>query len=65
MKTDFKVYKRKIIVFVDTSSNLPTNERTCKNTHLTFLHCTNAYPTCKAAIAALNPAFTYKAWFEV
>ena len=55
MKTDFKVHK-KIDIFV-------------KNTHngkFAYLCSTNAYKTCKEAVASVmpeNPVHEYRAWF--
>jgi len=63
MKTDFKVYPRKINVWLVQNSNVPDSEH---KKGLLYLYSTNAYPTCKAAIAAAKanrPAFDYRAWF--
>lgn len=62
MQVNFKVYPRKIDVYIlaksyDEYTNKIGNER------YVYLHSTNAYPTCKAATAALNPDFKYKAHF--
>jgi hypothetical protein len=61
MKTDFKVYKRKIYVWAKmTPKTAP---------HLTwaFAWCTNAYPTCKTAVAGARqqyPNMEFKARFS-
>lgn len=63
MKTDFKVYPRKIHVWIRMNSNVPGSEYTRT---LAYLYSTNAYKTCKAAIEAAkakNPAFSYVAQF--
>jgi hypothetical protein len=63
MKTDFKVYRRKIHVWLVQNSNVTGSEH---RSGLVYLHSTNAYPTCKAAIAAMKatrPQFEYRASF--
>jgi hypothetical protein len=63
MKTDFKVYKRKIHVWVLANSNVPDSEY---QNRYDYLWSTNAYKACREAIAAAKayrPAFTYKANF--
>jgi hypothetical protein len=57
------VYKRKIHVWVLANSNVPDSEY---QNRWDYLHSTNAYRTCRDAIAAAKthrPAFTYKANF--
>jgi hypothetical protein len=63
MKTDFKVYKRKIHVFVLANSNVPDSEY---QNRYDYLWSTNAYRTCREAVAAAKayrPEFTYLANF--
>ena len=63
MKTDFKVYKRKIHVWVRQNSNVPDSEHT---SGLVYLWSSNAYRTCRDAIEgakAKNPNFKYVANF--
>lgn len=63
MKTDFKVYKRKIHVWVRQNSNVPDSEH---KGGLDYLWSTNAYRTCREAVAAAKawrPAFEYVANF--
>lgn len=63
MKTDFKVYKRKIHVWVRQNSNIPDSDHTGA---LVYLWSTNAYRTCREAVAAAKdyrPAFSYVANF--
>jgi hypothetical protein len=59
----FRVYKRKIHVWIKQNSNVKNSAHTMG---LIYLWSTNAYPTCKAAIAAAKqyrPAFDYVANF--
>lgn len=63
MRTDFKVYKRKIHVWVRQNSNIPDSGHTAG---LVYLWSTNAYKTCREAIAAAKayrPDFSYVANF--
>ena len=63
MKTDFKVYPRKIHVWVRQNSNVPDSEHT---KGLDYLWSTNAYCTCREAVAAAKewrPGFSYVANF--
>lgn len=63
MRTDFKVYKRKIHVWLVQNSNVPDSDH---KRALVYMYSTNAYKTCKAAIAAAkaaHPAFEFKANF--
>jgi hypothetical protein len=64
MATDFKVYTRKINVWVRQNSNVPDSQHT---SHLMYMWSSHAYPTCKAAIAAaqaLHPSFKFTANFD-
>ena len=63
MRTDFKVYKRKIHVFVLANSNVPDSEY---QNRYDYLWSTNAYRTCREAVAAAKayrPDFKYIANF--
>ena len=63
MKTDFKVYKRKIYLWVKQNSNIQDSEHA---NGLIFFGATYASPTCKAAIARakeLHPNFAFIANF--
>jgi hypothetical protein len=63
METDFKVYKRKIYLWVKQNSNIQDSEHT---KGLIFFGATYASPTCKAAIARakeLNSNFDFVANF--
>ncbi len=62
-KIGFKVYKRKIYVWMKQNSNVKDSEHT---RGLVFMWATNAYPTCKAAIERakeLHPNFDFVANF--
>ena len=54
MKTDFKVYKRKIHIWVRQNSNVPHSEH---SRHLMYVFSTNAYKTCREAIAAVKTKY--------
>jgi hypothetical protein len=59
----FKLYKRKIHVWLVQNSNVPGSQHT---RHLMYMHSTNAYRTCRDAIAAANakaPDFKFVANF--
>ena len=61
MKTDFKVYPRKINVFMRTALACDPSDMFYK-----YAWSTNAYRTCREAIAAareLHPSRTFKANF--
>ena len=63
MKTDFKVYKRKIYLWVKQNSNVPDSEH---SDGLMFFGATNAARTCKEAVARakeLHPNFDFVANF--
>jgi len=63
MKTDFKVYKRKIYLWVKQNSNV---QDSAHKGGLLFFSATNAAPTCKAAVARakeLHPNFDFVANF--
>jgi hypothetical protein len=63
MKTDFKVYPRKIHVWVRQNSNVPDSEY---KGGLNYLWSTNAHKTCRDAVAsakALHPNFEFVANF--
>jgi hypothetical protein len=62
MKTDFKVYKKKIHVFMRQNSNTQSEHKA----GLIYMHSTNAYKTCWDAVAgakALHPEFEFVANF--
>lgn len=64
MKTDFKVYNRKINVWLVQNSNVPDSQH---KRHLMYMHSTNAYKTCRDAIAAAKlkaPDFDFVANFD-
>lgn len=64
MKTDFKVYKRKINVWLVQNSNVPDSQH---KRHFMYMHSTNAYKTCRDAIAAAKlkaPDFQFIANFD-
>jgi hypothetical protein len=61
MKTDFKVYKRKIHVYV-MAVGLPHSSKPKKH----YSHSTNAYRTCREAVQGAKlrqPAFDFVAYF--
>lgn len=63
MKTDFKVYKRKIYLWVKQNSNVKDSEH---QSGLVFFAATNASRTCKEAVARakeLHPSFDFVANF--
>lgn len=63
-KIDFKVYPRKIHVWVRQNSNVPHSAHT---THLIYMYSSNAFRTCKAALidAKLKyPDFSFVANFD-
>lgn len=59
----FKVYKRKIHVYLVQNSNVKDSEH---QGGLIYAHSTNASKTCKDAVKSAKekfPAFEFKAWF--
>lgn len=63
MRTDFKVYKRKIHVWLVQNSNIPDSEHKGR---LMYMYSSNAYRTCRDAVAAAKakyPAFEFRANF--
>ena len=63
MKTDFKVYPRRIDVYVRQNSNMPGSALA---SGLIYMHSTNAFRTCRDAVSdarTLHPHFDFVANF--